>query len=138
MAEDKGAIFACRPILFVVDPDASIRFYRDVLGFRIALRWSDRLQRFLKDDSDGPTDFAVVARDKVQFMLQRGSDSTGTWLHLDVNTADQLDALHEEWVSRGAAIAEPPALRPWGMYEMKLRDLDDNTFRVSAPPRDEG
>jgi predicted lactoylglutathione lyase len=72
----------------------------------------------------------------VQIMLSRkGQGVAGMWLHLDVETAAQLDAMHEEWTRNGARIIEPPSLRPWGMYEMRVRDLDDHVLRVSVPPR---
>jgi len=35
---------------------------------------------------------------------------------------------------RGAVIAEPPSLRAWGMYEMRLHDPDGNMLRVSSYP----
>jgi uncharacterized glyoxalase superfamily protein PhnB len=57
------------------------------------------------------------------------------WIHLDIHTAEQLDALHLEWMRNGAKIIEPPSLRPWGMYEMRVLDLDSHTFRLSAPPK---
>ena len=35
----------------------------------------------------------------------------------------------------GESFQEPPSHRPWGMYEMRVRDFDGHTLRVSAPPR---
>ncbi len=68
-------------------------------------------------------------------MLSQNSQGVpGVWLHLDVDTAAQLDALYEEWKRKGARIAEPPSLRPSGMYEMRVQDADGNMLRVSAPP----
>ncbi len=49
-------------------------------------------------------------------------------------TATQVDQLFREWRGRGADIAEPPFVRPWGMYEMRLNDPDGTVLRVSSPP----
>ena len=127
-------IFDCRPLLAVHDMARSLAFYSDVLGFQVGWRWSDSTESFLSDGDQSIPDTALVVRDGVQFIL--GSQGvSGTWLHLDVNSAHELDELHAEWSDRGAEIAEPPAVRPWGMYEMRIVDPDGHTFRVSAPPR---
>jgi predicted lactoylglutathione lyase len=56
------------------------------------------------------------------------------WIHLDAHTARQLDALSAEWSQKGAHVVEPPSVRAWGIYEMRVRDLDGHVLRVSAPP----
>ncbi len=130
---------ACRPILCVANVARSIAYYVESLGFRIGWRWSDTEQRFLEPQEAGESTFALVCRGQVQFMLSQNSQgAAGVWLHLDVLTAEQIDSLHSEWLSGGAVIVEPPALRPWGMYEMRVRDLDGHMLRVSATPRKEG
>jgi catechol 2,3-dioxygenase-like lactoylglutathione lyase family enzyme len=112
----------------------SLAFYRDLLGFTVGWRWSDSAEQFLSEGDDAIPDTALVGRDGVQFIL--GSQGApGTWLHLDVRSAKELDGLHNEWSKRGVRIAEPPTVRPWGMYEMRIVDPDGHTFRVSAPPR---
>ncbi len=135
---EDGGLFDCRPILCVDNVAHSIAYYVDSLGFRLGWAWSDQGQRFLQPGETAPTTFALVGRGPVQFMLaQKSQGAPGMWLHLDVHTAEQLDALHEEWRRRGARIVEPPSLRPWGMYEMRVQDADGHTLRVSAPPRAE-
>jgi uncharacterized glyoxalase superfamily protein PhnB len=134
--EDGGGLFDCRPILCVENVARSIGYYVSALGFRLGWAWSDQQQRFLHPWDDAEPTFALVGRGPVQFMLaQRCQGARGMWLHLDVQTADQIDALHEQWTSNGARVVEPPSLRPWGMYEMRVLDLDDHTLRVSSPPR---
>ena len=131
---DRQEIFACRPNLWVSDLTAALRFYAGLLGFRVGWRWSDARSCFL--DADEPTEpgTALVSRDRVQIILTRTAGSHTTRLHLDVHTAAQVDRLCREWRERGADIAEPPFVRPWGMYEMRLQDPDGNVLRVSSPP----
>jgi uncharacterized glyoxalase superfamily protein PhnB len=134
--DDGSGLFGCRPVLRVESVARSIEYYIECLGFRLGLAWSDRDQRFLRPGDEAEPTFALVGRGQVQLMLsQKCQGAPGMWLHLDVHTADQLDALYEEWTRKGARIVEPPSCRPWGMYEMRVQDPDGHMLRVSAPPR---
>jgi predicted lactoylglutathione lyase len=131
------AIFGCRPNLLVNDLGASLGFYRDLLGFQVGWHWSDRQARFLRDDDrgqPGEPGTALVGRDHAQIILTQATGIHTTWLHFDVRTSTQVDQLFQEWTRRGAVITEPPTLRAWGMYEMRLHDLDGHLLRVSSPP----
>jgi uncharacterized glyoxalase superfamily protein PhnB len=128
-------MFSCRPILYASDVGESVRYYRDALGFNVGWRWSDEPARFLdQDDQSSEVGTALVGFDKVQLILVRQAQGKpGMWLHLDVEAASEVDALHDSWRERGADIVEPPSLRPWGMYEMRVRDPDGHVLRVSSP-----
>jgi|SRR5579859_5326984 len=131
------AITGCRPNLLVTDLDGSLRFYAERLGFHVGWHWSDRRGRFFdkgEDAEPGEPGTAIVSRDGVQLLLTQLDGPRGTWLLFDVPTADQVDALFQEWTERGAVITEPPSLRPWGVYEMRLADPDGHVLRVGSPP----
>lgn len=134
---DSSGVFDCRPILCVENVARSIEYYVRCLGFKLGWAWSGEKQSFLQcGDPDAPT-FALVGLGPVQFMLsERSQGAPGMWLHIDIHTADQVDALHTSWSQRGARVIEPPFVRPWGMYEMRVQDLDEHVLRVSAPPRE--
>ncbi|WP_217709695.1 GNAT family N-acetyltransferase [Amycolatopsis sp. Hca4] len=135
LAEDGGPdLFGCRPDLVVSDLAASVAFYADVLGFRVGWRWSEGQGRFLADAEPTEPGTALVGRDHVQLMLTQLAGPHPTRLHLDIPTAAGVDRLFREWRERGAEIAEPPAVRPWGMYEMRVHDPDGTVLRVSSPP----
>ena len=134
--DDRSGLFGVRPILCVENVARSIEYYVNCLGFRLGWAWSTELQRFLCPLEPVSPTFALVGLGQVQFMLSEKSQGVaGMWLHLDVHTAEQLDALHESWAAKGARILEPPSIRPWGMYEMRVQDLDEHMLRVSAPPK---
>ena len=136
-ADDRSGLFGCRPILRVESAARSIEDYVHCLGFHLGWAWSDEKQRFLRPGETDSPSFALVGRGQVQFMLsQKSQGAPGMWLHLDVDSVQQVDALHKEWVQKGARIVEPPSSRPWGMYEMRVQDLDGHVLRVSAPPRE--
>jgi catechol 2,3-dioxygenase-like lactoylglutathione lyase family enzyme len=135
------AIFDCRPNLLVDDLGVSLEFYRSALGFRLGWHWSDRRARFLNAEDQagdhaepGEPGTALVGRDRAQIILTQSAGAHTTRLHFDVHTAEQVDALFREWTDRGTTIDEPPSTRPWGTYEMRLRDPDGNVLRISAPP----
>src|SRR5688572_9919879 len=93
-----AGLFDCRPILCVDSAARSIDYYVNVLGFRLGWSWSNQEQRFLQPGEKVEPGFALVVQGHVQIMLsQQSQGAPGMWLHLDVETADQLDALHEAW-----------------------------------------
>ena len=135
-SESASDVLGCRPILRVDNVDASIVYYRDSLGFRIGWRWSDSAGRFLDSNEQGPAHTALVGIGSVQIILvQRAQGQSGTWLHLDAQSASQVDELHADWIRRGARVIEAPCNRPWGTYELRVEDLDRHTFRVAAPTK---
>lgn len=136
---DQGGLSGCRPILCCNNVARSIGYYVEQLGFHVGFAWSNAEQRFLSLGDTAPAEFALVGRGAVQIMLAEQCQGVpGMWLHLDVDTAAQVDALHESWSQNGARIIEPPTVRPWGMYEMRVLDLDGHTLRVSSPPHPSG
>jgi uncharacterized glyoxalase superfamily protein PhnB len=133
---DIRGLFGCRPVLCVDNVARSIACYVDVLGFRLGLTWSEKEQRFLSPGEACAPTFAILGLGLVQIMLsQQSQGAPGTWLHLDAHSADYVDELYNEWTPKGAHILEPPSLRAWGMYEMRVQDLDKHVLRISAPPR---
>jgi catechol 2,3-dioxygenase-like lactoylglutathione lyase family enzyme len=131
---DGSGLYACRPILYAQSVTRSIAYYVDVLGFHLGWAWSDDINRFLQPAESGTPTFALVGRGPVQLMLaEQAQGAPGMWLHFDVDTPTQVEALHAAWTRSGARILEPPSRRPWGMYEMRVQDLDGHTLRVSAP-----
>ncbi len=129
-------IFDCRPVLYATNVNKILVYYGDVLGFKIGWRWSDEKSCFLQEgDELSEVGTVLAGRDKVQLILVRQAQGQpGMWIHLDVESAEEVDALCAEWQGNGALIVEAPSLRPWGMYEMRIRDPDSHTMRVSSPP----
>jgi predicted lactoylglutathione lyase len=50
------------------------------------------------------------------------------WLNL--NSKDEVDALHREWSASNAKLLSAPESKPWGLHEFTAADLDGNLFRV--------
>lgn len=117
-----GKDFACpRPILYVASLDASMKYYRDRLGFR--MDWTD----------GSPPDFGAVTRGETQiFMCQKCQGHAGSWMFVMV---PDVDAVHAELKKRGARIKAAPDNKPWGVREMQVVDLDGNVLRIAGPRR---
>jgi catechol 2,3-dioxygenase-like lactoylglutathione lyase family enzyme len=109
------------PILRVTSLPASLRYYVQVLGFR--LDWGDQ---------DG-SDMASVSRGGHAIMLCQGAQGQlGTWIWIGV---EDIDPLFAEYQSKGAQFLQPPTNRSWA-YEMQLVDPDGHVLRFGSEPRD--
>jgi catechol 2,3-dioxygenase-like lactoylglutathione lyase family enzyme len=109
------------PILRVTSLRASLKFYREVLGFR--LDWGD----------DEGSDFASVSRGGHAIMLCQGAQGQlGTWIWIGV---DDVEPLFAEYRSKGVQFLQTPTNRPWA-YEMQLVDPDGHVLRFGSEPRD--
>lgn len=106
------------PILRVKSVRASLDYYLNVLGFK--RDW-------------GEEGMVSVSRDRCcVFLCEWDQGQSGTWMWISVN---DLDALHDELVARGARVRHPPTNYPWAC-EMQVEDLDGNVLRLGAEPRD--
>jgi uncharacterized glyoxalase superfamily protein PhnB len=103
--------------------DAALVYYRDCLGFDID--WHD-------EDSG----IAGISRGACRMFLATAAFRAAhanaapvvVWLNLDSN--DDVDALHVQWQARGAIIVEAPESKPWKLREFTIADRDGNRFRV--------
>ena len=101
--------------------DASLKFYTDVLGF--------------KNASWGTEDFTCVSRDGASiYLCQRGQGRGAAWARIGV---EDVDKLHHEYKSRGAAIRLQPTNYSWAL-EMQIEDPDGNVLRFGSEPRPMG
>jgi catechol 2,3-dioxygenase-like lactoylglutathione lyase family enzyme len=102
------------PILRVADVEASIKYYVEVLGFKV--NWH-------------VPGFASVGRGRCGIMLcENEQGNPGTWVWIGVGDADLL---YQEYLASGAKIRHPPNNYPWA-YELQVRDLDGNVLRLGS------
>lgn len=111
------------PILRVTSIDAAEAFYCGKLGFR-------RVFRFSREADGGDPAYLGIERDGVPLHLSSfGGDGVfGASVYIEV---DDVDALHAEFVAKGAAILHAPAAQDWARREMYVRDLSGNTLRFA-------
>jgi uncharacterized glyoxalase superfamily protein PhnB len=130
----KPSFNSLTPILCVNDLVTSLKHYEKVLGFAKTWQWSEA-RRF--DEPDMPSFACVTRGDCSVFLCEKGQGTPGAWICLNVPTRNDLDNLFKEYQASGAIILEEPKDRPWGMREMRVRDLDGNTFRIGVAVREQ-
>jgi catechol 2,3-dioxygenase-like lactoylglutathione lyase family enzyme len=108
-------VLAVFPKLLVRDVAASIAFYRNTLGFRVASSFGE------------PPTFAIIDRDGRGVHLKQGEprprrSREDAWdAYFEVRG---IDALHAELRGKGARIVRGPELLPYGMREIDVVDPD--------------
>lgn len=119
------------------DPDASLAFYRDTLGFEVrndvgynGMRWitvgpagqpGTSIVLFPPAASPGVTDDEKRA---IADMMAKGTYATMLLATKDLDTA------FERIQASGAEIVEEPTLQPYGVRDCAVRDPAGNLLRV--------
>jgi hypothetical protein len=108
------------PVLLVRDVVAAASHYRDVLGFACGPSFGE------------PPSFVILQRDGLHLMLKQADDARHVVPHWTVSPklcdvyfwVSDADALHAEFVARGAKIDYGPCDQPYGCREFGVQDLD--------------
>jgi len=109
-AASEVGCFQLHPVLSVQDLRQSVKFYTDTLGFRLGFMWGD------------PPNMAGIQLGDVSLHLRQGTPAAaGAAVYFVVEDIDDLYALHAK---HGVAPAGPPTLKPWGLREYAIHDLD--------------
>lgn len=130
MSETERTEFTgCRPVLPVADMAASVAHYRDILGFTVEWGWPDAPPG--TPEGEARHTFVSIFRSGFQLFLREREGSVQP-VEIVVGMPDEpaVDAVAAEYVRTGARIHEPPSGRPWGTYEMEVRDLDGHRLRL--------
>jgi predicted enzyme related to lactoylglutathione lyase len=111
---------ASAPVLLVRDVVAAANHYRDALGFDYDRFWGE------------PPGFVILGRDEMFLMLKQAVDPAHVVPHWTVSKGlwsayfwvSDADALHAEFVQRGAKIDYGPCNQTHGCREFGIQDLD--------------
>mgnify|MGYP006177415703 CR=1 FL=1 len=106
------------PVLGVAELAAAIRFYTEILGFRV--------------DWGGEEGSAVcsVFRDGCSIMLMADPKNKRSCVWIGMED----DTLFDEFAQNGAEILQEPTNQPWA-YEMKILDVDGNILWLGTEPK---
>ncbi|MEH0110923.1 VOC family protein [Tersicoccus sp. MR15.9] len=119
------------------DPEASLAFYRDVLGFEVRLDVGQGEMRWLTvGPADQPDTAIVLTPPTVQPGLTDEEKQTildmiakGTYAGINLAATD-LDETFARIESTGADIVQEPTDQPWGVRDCALRDPAGNMIRI--------
>jgi len=120
MAADDAKLLAVAPILLVADVLSSANYYRDRLGFSYDRFWGE------------PATFCILNRGGCSIMLKQVEDTAFIVPHYRAAEnlwnvyvwVDDVDALYEEMVSKGANIDYELCEQGYGCREFGVQDLD--------------
>jgi YD repeat-containing protein len=120
-----GCSLTCR------DVEASMRWYRDVLGFAVQQTY----------DRDGKMGGAVMTAGQVRIILNQDDGKLGwdrikgqgCYFQVNVATPADVDAAAERIKAAGGELLNEPADRPWGARMFQFRDLDGFKVGISTP-----
>ena len=101
------------PELPVVDVERAQQHYRDALGFEIGWLYSDK-------------EIGAVSRGNATIFFRKRSPPFEPAIHWVF--AEDIDASYQELKSLGANIVDPLELKPWGLRQFTVQDLDGNLF----------
>jgi predicted enzyme related to lactoylglutathione lyase len=113
------------------DLQASIRFYRDAIGFAVARTF----------ETDGKVAGAVVVAGDCRIVLNQDDGKLGWtrikgqgfYLQINVATAADVDAAATRIREAGGTLLDEPTDRPWGVRMFHFHDLDGFKLGVSTP-----
>jgi uncharacterized glyoxalase superfamily protein PhnB len=111
------------PEIPVSDLLTALAYYRDCLGFTVD--WTDEALG-LAGLSQGASRVFMGAASYRAGLATGGP--AAVWFN--VSSRADVDELHARWQGAGAEIAQPPAAKPWKLYEFLARDPDGNMLRV--------
>jgi ribosomal protein S18 acetylase RimI-like enzyme len=111
------AIFAC------ADVEATLAYYRDVLGFANTWKWDD------------PPTFGGASHGGVSLMFSLQPELAGKVRgHEHWVSVEDADALYARHRASGAKIVEEIANKPWGAREYVVEDPNGYRLRFGGPP----
>jgi uncharacterized glyoxalase superfamily protein PhnB len=119
------------------DPEESLSFYRDVLGFEVRLDVGYEGMRWITVGPVGQPDTAIVLhppavdpgitdeeRQTIAEMMAKG-----TFGGINLSTHD-LDETFEKIEASGAEIVQEPMDQPYGLRDCAVRDPAGNMIRI--------
>ena len=122
---------AVMPAITASDLQASVAWYRDVLGFMVA----EEYQR------DGKVMGVRLRAGSVDFLLgqddfAKGRDrQKGQGLRLFCVTAQDVDQLAAAIKERGGQLSQEPTDQPWGTRDFAVVDPDGFNISITTQPR---
>jgi catechol 2,3-dioxygenase-like lactoylglutathione lyase family enzyme len=119
------------------DPDASLRFYRDVLGFEVRLDVGSGAMRWITvGPADQPDTSIVLAPPAVDPGITDEERRTiaemmakGTYAMILLATKD-LDGTFERLQASDVDVVQEPVDQPYGVRDCAVRDPAGNLIRI--------
>jgi catechol 2,3-dioxygenase-like lactoylglutathione lyase family enzyme len=119
------------------DPDASVAFFRDILGFEVRADVGSGKMRWITVGPPGQPDTSIllappaadpgVTDDERRMIAEMMAKGTYGWLLL---AAKDLDATFDQVQAGGAEVVQEPTDQPYGIRDCAFRDPAGNLIRI--------
>jgi predicted enzyme related to lactoylglutathione lyase len=119
------------------DPDASVAFYRDTLGFEVRQDVGSGKMRWITVGPAGQPDTSIllappavdpgITDDERRTIAEMMAKGTYGWILL---ATKDLDAVFEKVQAGDAEVVQEPTLQPYGIRDCAFRDPAGNLVRI--------
>ena len=117
-----------QPVLAVRDMQATLAYYRDVLGFHVDFVAGEppaHARVCTRADYEPPT---VFIRFEPLPVGAPPNPSVWLWIHVGA----ELDTLFHLYAERGVKVLEGPSDRPWGLRQFMIEDCNGYALAFCA------
>jgi uncharacterized glyoxalase superfamily protein PhnB len=119
------------------DPEASLAFYRDLLGFEVRLDVGQGTMRWITVGPPGQPSTSIVLHPPAvdpgitddERRTVREMMAKGTYAMLLLSTKD-LDGTFDRLQAGGAEVVQEPTHQPYGVRDCAFRDPAGNLLRI--------
>jgi predicted enzyme related to lactoylglutathione lyase len=119
------------------DPEESLAFYRDVLGFEVRTDVGEGKMRWITVGSANQPGTSIllappatdpgITDDERRTIAEMMAKGTYGWILL---ATPDLDGTFEKVEASGAEVVQEPTEQPWGMRDCAFRDPAGNLIRI--------
>ena len=119
------------------DPDASLAFYRDTLGFEVRADVGSGTMRWITVGPPGQPDTSIllappaadpgITDDERRTIAEMMAKGTYGWILL---ATKDLDGTFERLQAGDAEVVQEPTLQPYGVRDSAFRDPAGNLIRI--------
>ena len=121
-------------LLMVRDFEASVKFYRDVLEFKVGDTDTGFMTFDIGDQTLAILDLSLAAKMISEEAVQLEKEYIPRSLFAIF--LDDADAAYEALKARGVHFIKPPTTQPWGQRTAYFTDPDGNIWEISHFPKE--
>jgi catechol 2,3-dioxygenase-like lactoylglutathione lyase family enzyme len=120
------------------DPEASVAFYRDTLGFEVRHDVGSGTMRWITVGPPGQPDTSIllappavdpgITDDERRTIAEMMAKGTYGWILLATR---DLDGTFDRLQARGAEVVQEPTVQPYGVRDCAFRDPAGNLIRIN-------
>jgi catechol 2,3-dioxygenase-like lactoylglutathione lyase family enzyme len=120
----------CATVFVTPDVKRTAAYYHNVLGFRVVEHY-DKAEAFAALYRDS-VEIIIVQSKFGEVLSNKERYGAGYDVYLAPEGVEGVDALYFELKAKGAKIAQPPTLTPYGSHEFVVEDIDGRLIGIGT------